>query len=176
MVKCADGLYSFSKSGLAWSVWEEGVTGTTRPDGSSLSDWFRMMTEWLQMKKIFTLFSFLSIRRAIRDWFVHDWEIEEFVWILNRRETNGKQTTVNFNFHFKSYSQKMTLDVMNVLMMSGSWSYGGVSSFFLHGTHLKVNLHEGLLGSEWSFCFWSNSKFEGWRFSTPWSIKWISAL
>ena len=98
----------------------------------------RIDSGWWQndcrLKKIFTLFSFLSIRRAIRDWFVHDWEIEEFVWILNRRETNGKQTTVNFNFHFlKVYSQKMTLDVMNVLMMSGSWSYGGVSSFFLDG-------------------------------------------
>ena len=69
----------------------------------------------------------------------------------------------------------MALDVMNVLMMSGSWSYGGVSSFFLHGTHLKVNLPEGLDACG-AFAFEARIYLKDADFCFPWSIEWNSTL
>ena len=72
-------------------------------DGSSSSDCDWLMIDDWDLKwimdngfcRFFTLFSFLSIRRAIRDWVVHDWD--DSFSVLNfepkkKATGNGKQT------------------------------------------------------------------------------------
>ena len=141
----------------------------------------RIDSGWWQndcrLKKIFTLFSFLSIRRAIRDWFVHDWEIEEFQVCLNFEPKTKQRKTATVTL----------ISLKQLLSKDDPWCYERFDDvriliiwrcfvlLFAWKTHLKVNLPEGLEASG-AFAFEARVNLKGEDFRIPWSVEWISAL